>query len=168
MIAIISDTHHENGHGLTGRTQEAVREADVLIHAGDFTTPATFEAVREVAGRVEAVHGNRDDSVLRDRLPAQRTMECQGVRIALVHGHEHDRTSLSLLGRAEEADIVVFGHSHRPVIVETGEVVLLNPGSHADPRGNPASHAELTATAGKVTARLLAPDGSEIDVARVR
>jgi putative phosphoesterase len=168
VITVISDTHRENGHGLSGRTREAVREAGLLVHAGDFTTPSTFEALREVAGRIEAVHGNRDDSVLCDRLPARRTVECGGVTIALVHGHEHDRTSLSLLGRAQEADMVVFGHSHRPVIVETGDVLLLNPGSHADPRGNPASHAELTTTDQGVTARLLGRDGDEIDATRVK
>ncbi|MFB6228900.1 MAG: metallophosphoesterase [Halobacteriales archaeon] len=167
MIAVLSDTHRQDGHGLAGRAREAVQEAGVLLHAGDFTTPATFEALREVAGRIEAVWGNRDAAALRDRLPAKRTVEHEGVRITLVHGHEHDETALSLLGRAEEADVVVFGHSHRPVIVEAGEVVLLNPGSHADPRGNPASHAELASADGGVVARLLTSDGAEIDATRV-
>jgi putative phosphoesterase len=167
VIAVLSDTHREDGHGLTGRTREAVREASVLVHAGDFTTPSTFASLREAAGRIEAVHGNRDVPVLRDRLPAQRTVEREGVRMALVHGHEHDETALSLLGRSQEADVVVFGHSHRPLIVETGDVVLLNPGSHADPRGNPAAHAELTSTEEGVVVRLLTSDGAEIDAARV-
>jgi putative phosphoesterase len=167
VIAVVSDTHRRDGHGLAGRTLEAVREARAVVHAGDFTAPATFEAFRDVADRLEAVHGNRDDGELRERLPARRTVDREGIRIALVHGHEHGKTSLSLLGRAEEADVVVFGHSHRPELRDTGDRLLLNPGSHADPRGNPAAHAELTATGEGVLARLLTSDGTEIDAGTV-
>jgi len=107
VIAVLSDTHRRDGHGLTGRARTAVRKAETVVHAGDFTTLTTFEAFRDVAGRLEAVHGNRDDAELRDRLPARRTVEREGVRITLVHGHEHGERALSLLGRAEGADIVV-------------------------------------------------------------
>jgi putative phosphoesterase len=167
VIAVLSDTHREDGHGLVRRAREAVRKADTVVHAGDFTTPAVFEAFREAADRLEAVHGNRDIAALRDRLPARRTVEHEGVRIALVHGHEHGETARSLLGRAEDADLVVSGHSHRPEIVEAEEVVLLNPGSHADPRGNPAAHAELVTDGNGTVARLLGRDGGEIDAVRL-
>jgi putative phosphoesterase len=167
MIAVLSDTHCQNGNGLSGRALEAVRKAGTVVHAGDFTTLAAFDAFRDVADRLEAVHGNRDAVELRDCLPAQRTVEPEGVRITLVHGHEHGETALSLLGKAEAADVVVSGHSHRPELLDTGDSLLLNPGSHADPRGNPAAHAELTPTAEGVLARLLASDGTEIDAATV-
>jgi len=167
VIAVLSDTHREAGHGLIGRAREAVLEADTVVHAGDFTTPAVLGAFRDAADRLVAVRGNRDGPAVRDRLPGERVVECAGARIALVHGHEHGETALSLLGRATEADIVVVGHSHRPRIVDAGEVVLLDPGSHADPRGRPASHAELTATGGGLVARLRTRDGGEIDATRV-
>jgi len=167
VIAILSDTHREEGHGLTGRTREAVLEADRLVHAGDFTTPDVYEAFRADASRIEAVHGNRDGPTLRERLPAKRVFAYGDARIIVVHGHEHGETALSLLGRAEAADLVVFGHSHRPTIVEAGGVTLLNPGSHADPRGNPAAHAELTATDGDLVVRLRDAEGAELDAARL-
>ena len=166
VITILSDTHRESGHGLAGRAREAVRESDTVVHAGDFTTPAVLEAFRGT-GRIEAVYGNRDSPELCDRLPARRLFEREGVGIALVHGHEHGETALSLLGQSEGADLVVFGHSHRPTIVDAGDVTLLNPGSHDDPRGNPASHAELTAGEGGVVARLRTRDGGELDAVRV-
>ena len=166
MIAVLSDTHRRDGHGLTGQTLEAVRQAETVVHAGDFTSSATFESFRTVADRLEAVHGNRDDRELCDHLPARRTVEREGARIALVHGHGHDETTLSLLGRAMEADVVVFGHSHRPKLLDTGDCLLLNPGSHADPRGNPAAHAELTTTEG-VFARIRTVDGTEVDATRI-
>ena len=167
MIVVLSDTHREEGHGLSGRVRASVREADRIVHAGDFTTPAVFEAFRAVGSRIEAVHGNRDDPALRERLPTTRVFEWADARIVLVHGHEHGETALSLLGREKEADLVIFGHSHRPAIVEARGVTLLNPGSHADPRGNPAAHAELTATEDGIVARLRTADGMEIDAVQV-
>jgi putative phosphoesterase len=167
VIVALSDTHRDEGHGLSGRALAAVREADAVLHAGDFTSPEVLETFRGETGRVEAVHGNRDVPALRERLPATRTVELEGVRITLVHGHEHGETGLSLLGRESGADLVVFGHSHRPTIVDAEEITLLNPGSHADPRGNPAAHAELTATEAGLLVRLRTRDGDEIDAARI-
>jgi predicted phosphodiesterase len=56
--------------------------------------------------------------------------------------------------------VVLFGHSHRPTYDPSDEVVLLNPGSHAQPRGNRAAHAELERRpAGGVEGRLVTVDG---------
>ena len=173
MIAILADTHRETGHGLSGAAREAVEGADALVHAGDFTAPSVYEAFQTATDRFEAVHGNRDDPELQDRLPSKRVFEVGGVRIVLVHGHEHGETALSLLGRSEAADLVVFGHSHRPTIIEGDGVPLLNPGSHTRPRGHRAAHAELDdagrpeSVDGAVEARLVATDGSVIDATRI-
>jgi len=146
MIVVISDTHRTAGHGLSESVLTAVREATAVVHAGDFTTPAVLEAVSEEAARVVAVHGNADVPELQDRLPAQRVVTLDGLRLALVHGHEHSTTARSLLGREAAADVVVSGHTHRPAVANGREIVLLNPGSHADPRGAPATYATLDAS----------------------
>ena len=163
MIAVVSDTHRQEGHGLTGRTLEAVREATVVVHAGDFTTGPVLDAFRDVSHRLEAVHGNNDDAVVCRVLPARRTFEAEGLSVTVVHGHEHGDTALSMLGREEEADVVVSGHSHRPGVVDTGDVTLLNPGSHAQPRGFRPAHAELDDGRG----RLIEPDGTLIEAFEV-
>lgn len=143
MIVVLSDTHRTAGHGLSESVMTAVQEATAVVHAGDFTTLAVLEAVSEQAERVVAVHGNADASEVRDRLPARRVVTLDGLRLALVHGHEHSATARSLLGREAAADVVVSGHTHRPAVATGQGIVLLNPGSHADPRGAPATFATL-------------------------
>jgi hypothetical protein len=170
MLVVISDTHGTDDHRLRGRTLEAVQEADLVAHAGDFTTPAVLEAIESVADRVVAVHGNRDDAAVRDRLPLDRTFTYEGVTVALAHGHDArgDPTARSLFGRERGAALVVTGHTHRPVVDVAGPVVQLNPGSHAEPRGGRPAHAELhAADGGGLVGSLRRPDGETFDTFRV-
>ena len=167
MICVVSDTHGTDDHLLVGRTLEAVREADFVIHAGDFTTEAVFEAFEAECSELVAVHGNNATAGVRERLPAERVVEFEGAHIALTHGDGRDETGLGLFGRQEGADLVVFGHSHRPEFVDTGEIGLLNPGSHADPRWHRPAHAELDVDAGAIEGRLCEPDGTVFEEFRV-
>ncbi|SEN45918.1 hypothetical protein SAMN05216388_1003164 [Halorientalis persicus] len=160
MLTVVSDTHSREGHRLTGRTREAVREADAVVHAGDFMTESVLDAFQAEASRLYGVVGNNDRPAVRDRLPTQRVVEHEGLRLVVVHGHEHTDTALSLLGRQEAADLVVFGHSHRPGVHEGDGVTLLNPGSHAQPRRYRPAHAELEPDGDAVEGRLVDPDGT--------
>ena len=174
MITVVSDTHGTDGHRLTGRTLDAVREAELVVHAGDFTTESVLDAFEaetgsetDGEGEFVAVFGNNDDAGVRGRLGAERVVDRAGVRFVVVHGHEHDETSLSLLGRQERADVVVVGHSHEPGVRQGGATTVLNPGSHADPRWYRPAHAELEPAGEGLAGRLVAPNGeafNEFDV----
>ncbi|MEF8856524.1 MAG: metallophosphoesterase [Haloplanus sp.] len=144
MLVVCSDTHGTDDACLTGRTREAVAAADRVVHAGDFTTAAVLDAFRDRAAHLVAVHGNADTAAVQERLPPAATTTYAGVTIAVTHTERGGATALSLFGRQRGADLVVSGHTHRPT-VETPEAgpTLLNPGSHADPRGHRAAHAEL-------------------------
>jgi putative phosphoesterase len=146
MLVVCSDTHGTDDARLTGRTREAVDAADLVVHAGDFTTPTVLDAFRDRATRLVAVHGNADTAAVQERLPPAATTTYAGGRIAVTHTERGGATALSLFGRQRGADLVVSGHTHRPT-VDTPEAgpTLLNPGSHADPRGHRAAHAELHA-----------------------
>jgi hypothetical protein len=171
VIVVVSDTHGTDGHRLEGRVLAVVREAELVVHAGDFTTEAVFEACRAEAGRDRdgggefvAVAGNNDDAGVRARVERTRVVERAGVRFVVVHGHEHDETALGLLGRQEGADVVVVGHSHRPRWAPNpAGVAVLNPGSYADPRWNRPAYAELEPTAEGLSGRLLTPDGDVLE-----
>ena len=167
MIVIVSDTHGTEGHRLEGRTLEAVREADLVVHAGDFTTAAVLDAFEAESEDFLGVHGNNDDSVVCDRLPTERVFERGGVTFALTHRRDGGETGLALFGRERDADVVVFGHSHRPEFSAAESIGLLNPGSHADPRWNRPGHAELVAVDDGFDGRLLEPDGTVIARFRV-
>jgi hypothetical protein len=167
MLTVVSDTHGTTDARLTGRTLTAVCEADLVVHAGDFTTPAVLDAFHAACDRLFAVHGNADTPAVTDRLPSARTFEYGGVRFALTHARRGGSTGLSMFGRERGADVVVSGHSHRPGFRE-GDPALLNPGSHADPRGHEAAHAELTRVADGLDGHIRTVDGETLETFSVR
>jgi len=74
-----------------------------------------------------------------------------------------------MFGRSRGADVVVFGHSHRPTVVETDDVTLLNPGSHADPRGNQPGFATLEERDdGGLEGSIRHPDGTVLESLEIR
>ncbi|QSG05329.1 metallophosphoesterase [Halapricum desulfuricans] len=168
MLVALGDTHGDRSHRLDGRTLSAVREAEHVCHAGDFTTERVYEAIAEEAGRerdataLSAVAGNSDEPDLAARLPETLTVEYAGWTVVLTHGHDRDDTSLSLLARQEDADVVVVGHTHRPAIERTPHCLIVNPGSHADPRGNRPAHGELTQDDDELVIELRTPDGERL------
>ncbi|WP_254522019.1 metallophosphoesterase [Natrinema caseinilyticum] len=180
MIAIFSDTHSVSGHELEGEALTAARTADVVLHAGDFTSEVALEAFQRECDRLYAAHGNADDPAVCDRLPPARVVEADGVRFALTHRRDGGETGLAMFGRSRAADVVVFGHSHRPTVVDAGDVTLVNPGSHADPRGNRPGFAVLepargedretseTATDRRLEGAIREPDGTIIETVEIR
>ncbi|MFC6766722.1 metallophosphoesterase family protein, partial [Natrinema soli] len=78
MIAILSDTHSRRGHELEGEALTAAREAETVIHAGDFTTETALEAFQNECDRLSAVHGNADEPAVCERLPTARVVEAGG------------------------------------------------------------------------------------------
>ncbi|MEY7852119.1 metallophosphoesterase [Natrarchaeobius sp. A-rgal3] len=163
MIAIFSDTHSHRGHELEGAALSAAREADAVIHAGDFTSAAALEAFQGECDRLFAVHGNADSAAVRDRLPTARTVERDGIRFAVTHRRDGGATGLSMFGRSRDADVVVSGHTHRPTLVETDDAVLVNPGSYAQPRGNTPGFAVVESRTDGFEIELRQPDGTPID-----
>jgi hypothetical protein len=145
MLVALADTHGTRRPQLTDHLRDAVERAEVVLHAGDLTTPAVLD-VFESFGGLRAVYGNSDDPGVRERLPETSTVEWAGARFVLAHGHRRGGTSLSMLARQERADVTVVGHTHRPSVGERGEVAVVNPGSHADPRGHRATYATFERT----------------------
>lgn len=160
MLVALSDTHAETDPPLTPHLETALRTASTVVHAGDFTTPAVLDAVASRTRALVAVHGNRDTPAVTARLPATATLAWAGNRILVVHGHRHDSTSLSLLARQEDADVVVTGHSHRQGLEQVGDTTVVNPGSHAEPRGGRPGYAtfEGTGQEGRCVLRSVAGD----------
>jgi putative phosphoesterase len=135
-ILVLSDSH-----GDIVSLKTAIRgfgaRADLILHAGDGAEDLTRLQYAGVGLKPwEGVRGNSDAN---SSLPLKKTLEFRGKRILLCHGHLHSiGFSLDVLlaaARAEKADIVVYGHSHRPFRVEIGGILALNPGSLSRPRG---------------------------------
>jgi putative phosphoesterase len=144
VIAIIADTHMPRGaRRLPERCVELVREAEAVVHAGDFYALAALEQVEALNPRLHAVHGNVDEPELRERLPETLTVGLGGERtLALVHDAGPAKGRLARLRkRFPGADAVVFGHSHMPLHeVGAGELAgfeIFNPGSPTERRRAP-------------------------------
>jgi putative phosphoesterase len=167
MLTVVSDTHSTEGHRLSGRTLDAVREAELVVHTGDFMRESVLDSFHREADRLLGVVGNNDDAAIRGRLPEARTFTFGGVRFAATHTRRGGATALSLFGRTHDADVVLFGHSHQPTYDPGADVVLVNPGSHAQPRGNRTAHAEFDPDGGGLAGRLVTVDGEVFESFRI-
>jgi uncharacterized protein len=120
--------------------------ADLLLHGGDFVSSAFFEELAKLGPRLEGVSGNMDEQALKQRLPRQRVVEVDGVRIAMVHdAGPRLRREARLAARFEDCDAVVYGHTHVPQVERFQHLWVLNPGSPTERRSAP-SHSMIVLT----------------------
>ncbi len=140
LCAVIADTHMPKGdRRLPEACVERLLAADLVLHAGDLTSPATLADLERLGPPVAAVHGNVDAPELRRRLPEARIVAAEDVRIGLVHDAGPARGRLARLRcRFPKADAVVFGHSHMPLHEGDDAFQIFNPGSPTERRR--ASH----------------------------
>jgi len=139
MIAVIADTHMPKGErALPEGCVERIRQADALIHAGDFSAASVLADLEALCPVVLAVHGNVDDAELRRRLPESIEFEIEGHTVAVVHDSGSRSGRLARMrSRFPDADAVVFGHSHMPLHEEEGGFQIFNPGSPTERRRAP-------------------------------
>lgn len=161
MIVVLSDTHRTERPGLNGPLREAVREADRVIHAGDFTTAAVLDGFQSITTKLLGVAGNRDSPAVTDRLPTARTLAIGAYTVAVTHTQSGGQTGLRYFGAERDADLVISGHTHRPHFVAEDGPALLNPGSHTDPRGGEPTYAELDTGNGILKGQFRTPSGDE-------
>jgi putative phosphoesterase len=157
-VGLLSDTHIPHRlRQLPGTVLEALSGMDLILHAGDVDDPAALEPLRAIAP-VYAVRGNihpQDFSDGGKALPALVELQLAGQRLLLTHGHQpglvgfflkgldmianwmkltdkaklNRRTARRLARLYPDADIIVFGHSHRAHVERVGRALLVNPGA---------------------------------------
>lgn len=136
LIGLISDTHiPDRAKEIPEKVFEAFSEVDLIMHAGDLTSPKVIDDLEQIAP-VMAIQGNMDRARGID-LPAAKVIEAEGLKIGIVHGEVYPRADtqqLVYLAKELDVDILVSGHSHQPKIEQTDGVLLLNPGSPIVPR----------------------------------
>ena len=139
LIAIISDTHMPRGpRRLPDGCVERLHSADLILHAGDVMAEEVLDEMEAIGPPLVAVHGNVDSPGLRARLPAERIVEVEDARIAMVHDAGPRRGRLERLRRRfRDADAVVFGHSHMPLHEHADGFQIFNPGSPTERRRAP-------------------------------
>jgi putative phosphoesterase len=121
-IGVISDTHNL----VRPEALHALRGCEQIIHAGDICNPAVLHALNELAP-VTAVRGNNDSGARIDDLPETVTMRLGQKSVYVVHD------IADVPRRLDGIDVVITGHSHKPLVERRGATLFVNPGS-AGPR----------------------------------
>jgi putative phosphoesterase len=177
-IGLLSDTHIPHRlKWMPDAVLDALTGVDLVMHAGDVDDPAALEPLRTLAP-VHAVRGNIHIQDLSDggaMLPAVVKLEFAGQRIVMTHGHRpgplgfclksldvitqhlgltnnaifNRRIARRLARLYPEADIIIFGHTHRAHVERVGHPLLVNPGAVCvSPREQP-SVARIRLSAGR-------------------
>ena len=131
-IAVISDTHGI----LRPKAVELLQSAELILHGGDIADQKTLDRLKECA-RVIAVRGNCDKEWA-EELPQEISLELYGKKIYMIHNKKQ------MSPKAEDADLVIYGHSHKYEEKKEDGRLWLNPGSGGPRRfGRPATMAML-------------------------
>lgn len=140
-IGLISDTHGR----LRKEVFDVFRDVQHILHAGDVGPPDILVELESIAP-VTAVWGNTDGFALRARTQKVADLELAGQRIVVEHGDRlGSPTPEGLRDAYPEARIIVYGHTHRPLVDHSHDVLVVNPGSAGAARfGIPPSVAILS------------------------
>ena len=131
-ILIVSDTHRKNENDL--KVIEREKPVDMVIHCGD--AEGSEYLIQEAAGcPVQIVLGNNDFFSDLDR---EKEFTIGSYKVWLTHGHNYyvsmGNETIKEEARSRGINIVVYGHTHRPVIDIEEDVIAINPGSLTYPR----------------------------------
>ena len=130
-LGVISDTHGL----LRPEVFDVFREVDHILHAGDVGEWGVVLALQGVAP-VTAVYGNVDDFEIRAKLPQVGEVELDGFRVVVTHGDQlGSPTPAKLHAAFPDAEIIVYGHTHKPLLELVDKTVtVMNPGGAGAPR----------------------------------
>lgn len=131
-VLIVSDTHGKDHYLL--KTLERVGPIDMLIHLGDFE--GGEEYIKSITPcPTELVSGNND---FFNGLPKEKVIHIGKYIVLLTHGHRYgvnySTSGILEVAKRNKANIVMFGHTHVPMIDLSGSIWAINPGSLALPR----------------------------------
>ncbi len=132
-LGIISDTHGL----LRPEVFDVFREVDQILHAGDVGSAELLDELSAIAP-VTAVYGNTDGWDLRSRLPQVAKLRLDGFDVVVTHGDQLGSPTPEALNAAfPDAEIIVYGHTHRPLLTTVDVVVtVMNPGGAGARRFN--------------------------------
>ena len=132
-IAVISDSHYnENSIKLI---ENQLKDIDILLHCGDGAPDVNY-IKNFFYGEIYAVRGNCD---ITSEYPIERIIEIKDKKIYITHGHMYNVKSeyntIFYKGKEVNADIVLFGHTHKAMISNYENLIIMNPGSISLPYG---------------------------------
>jgi len=146
---VIADTHVHSVKALSPKLQQAIRDAEYVVHCGDFVTAAVVHELQNISRNFVGVYGNADPDDVRQIIPAETTFICEEKSIAVIHpfwGGYPSKLEDKLTVRYPRADAVLFGHTHEPFNKVIKDKLLFNPGQAYTSFMVPATVGFLTVT----------------------
>ena len=154
VVGLISDTHGM----VRASVHDALAGVELILHAGDVGGDAILDEL-EVIAPVLAVYGNTD-APIDPRLAASIEREIGGVRVHVSHGDELGSPTPEKLLERYSADVIVYGHTHKQLVVRADGRLVVNPGAAGARRFKlEPSVARLTIADGRAEVELVALDG---------
>jgi uncharacterized protein len=164
-IAIVSDSHIRHGRPqLSARLVDLLRQADMILHAGDFADATGLSAFKAIGPEVIGVAGNVDTGPLVSALPEFLYVETPAGTIAMMHilPHTFSRPKRAVdffLGKCDKPLAVIHGHTHCPeidtVTLSGGRTAwIINPGSVTRSRGKGHTMVLLDIDDGEISVRI--------------
>ena len=154
VVGLISDTHGL----LRSDVHEALAGVDLILHSGDVGGDEILVELEQIAP-LRAVYGNTDPPG-DPRLAAQVEETIGGIRIHVSHGHELGAPTPEKLLATYDADVLVYGHTHKPLVVHAVNRWVVNPGAAGPRRFNlTPSVARMTIRDGKVEVEIVGLEG---------
>lgn len=146
-VGLISDTHGL----LRPEAREFLRGCDFIVHGGDVCDPSVLQELEALAP-VTAVRGNNDQGPWADALRESEVLQVGEVQVYAIH----DLARIDIDPIVAGVQVVVSGHSHKPLIEDRNGVLYVNPGSAGPRRFKlPISAAELIISGACVSARIV-------------
>ena len=138
---MISDTHAKDLVDLPERIRKDLEKVDLIIHTGDYTSKILLDQLMALAD-FKGVHGNMDPDEIKRELPDKDIFVVNGFKIGITHPSEGGST-FGLKKRVNtklgvDLDLIIYGHSHKPVNERDGNTIYFNPGSATG--ASPAKH----------------------------
>jgi putative phosphoesterase len=150
LVGLIADTH-----GLVRpEIFSNLEGVDLILHAGDVGGRSVIDELSAIAP-VRAVFGNTD-APGDPNLKAQLALKIEDLSIHVSHGHEVGSPTPERLLARYTADVIIFGHTHKPLVVRYGSRLVVNPGA-AGPRrfGLKPSVGKMTVEKGEVDVEIV-------------
>src|SRR5687768_1286793 len=149
VVGLISDTHGLLRPGV----HKALMGVELILHSGDVGGSGILDELRLIAP-VRAVFGNTDPPG-EPGLAKEIVVSIDGIRVHVSHGHEVGSPTPAKLAARYDADVVVFGHTHRPLVSRFGPQLFVNPGAAGPKRFS------LTPSVGRLT---IARGNAEVEI----
>lgn len=131
-IGILSDTHiSKDLYKIEELLNKNFKDVDIIIHAGDFKSAKVIDLIKSKKNFI-GVFGNNDGEAVRNQINEKEIIKLNNYKIGIYHGDGEAKTTIDRaydMFKNDKIDIIIFGHSHQPIIKTKNKTLILNPGS---------------------------------------